>query len=90
MRARIALSGPSDIYLRLNLRHGPNTDTQVRKAAPGDPDPSDLRVDFDLAPMTFDTDRVTAAWVDLIVGSPAGQRIEVRDIVLSRRLRAML
>jgi hypothetical protein len=91
---RLALSGPTEIYTRLNLRHGPNTDAVVRKAAAagasGTSAETDLRVDFDLAPVAFDADTMTAAWVDIIVSRPAGLRIEVRDIILSRRLRAML
>lgn len=90
VRAQLALSGPSEIYLRLNLRHGPNTDTQVRRASPGGTDGTVLQADFDLASIAFAPERMTAAWLDLIIGRPAGLRIELRDIVLSRRLRAAL
>ncbi len=93
LRADLALSGPTDGYARLNLRHGPNTDTVVRKVVLGpapDTRGSGLGADFDLATVAFDANRLTAAWVDLILSQPAGLQIDLRDIVLSRRLRAML
>jgi hypothetical protein len=90
VRAQVTLSGPTEVYLRLNLRHGPNTDAQVRRADMGGKDGTDLRSDFDLASLAFDPERMTAAWLDLIVSRPERLRIELRDIVLSRRLRAAL
>jgi hypothetical protein len=94
MRAQLALSGPTEVYARLNLRHGPNTDALIRKAMVGaaasGSDVTDLQVDFDLATVAIEADRMAAGWVDLIVSRPEGLRLEVRDIVLSRRLRAVL
>lgn len=91
VHALLGLSGPAEVHVRLNLRHGPNTDSLTRKAPHGamTGDPA-VRIDFDLASAGFETGRIEAAWLDLLVSRPAATRIEWRDVVLSRRLRAML
>ena len=87
VRANLQVTGPTDVFVRLNLRHGPNTETLVRQTTAGI---QDTRTDFDLATVAFRADQVESAWVDLIVSRPAGIRLALRDLVVSHRLRAEL
>jgi Family of unknown function (DUF6478) len=45
-------------------------------------------VEFDLAYAKFNEKRVERAWIDLIFDRPAMNRIELRDVAFSRRIRA--
>jgi hypothetical protein len=86
-RARMTLSPPCEVYLRLNLRHGPNTATVTRQVPWGE---EEVRVNFDLDAAAFDARRMTGAWVDLILDRPEMTRCEIDRLMLSRRLRAAL
>lgn len=76
-----------ELFGRLNIRHGPNTEQVVREF-PMDADR--MSVDFDLAYTELDEKRVERAWLDLIFERPEMNRITLRDLVLSRRPRAEL
>jgi hypothetical protein len=85
--ARLRRSPPGEVFLRLNLRHGPNTAALTRQPPWGE---EDVRMAFDLAAMRFDPGRITGAWIDVIFDRPAMTRCEVDGLRLSRRLRAAL
>lgn len=76
-----------EAFARLNVQHGPNTE-QI---------PQEMHLDgakgsvaFDLAYSNLNEKRVEKAWVDLIFENPRMNRIDLRDVTLSRRLRAPL
>ena len=78
---------PLEVFARLNIRHGPNTEQAVREFPM---DASEMTVDFDLAYTEMDELRIERAWLDLIFEGPEMNQITVRDFTLSRRPRAEL
>lgn len=78
---------PVEIFARLNLRHGPNTEQIVRELPQGE---RRIATEFDLAHVGIGQRRVERAWIDLIFGRPEMNRLLLRDVVLSRRPRAEL
>ena len=85
--AVIVAESPIEMFARLNVKHGPNTEQLVREMPRGS---QDVVVEFDLAYAKFNEKRVERAWVDLIFDRPAMNRIDLRDVSFSRRLRADL
>jgi hypothetical protein len=83
----IELEKPLEIFARLNIRHGPNTEQIVREL-PLHQD--DLSVEFDLAYTKLNEKRVERMWLDLIFEGPEMNQITLRDITLSRYPRAEL
>lgn len=77
---------PLEMFARLNVRHGPNTDRIVREF-PMDQD-TDQMVEFDLAYSKINEKRIEHAWIDLIVEGPQMNQIILHDITVSRRPRA--
>ena len=82
---RIEAERPMEIFTRLNVKHGPNTEQIVREvdmrhAAP--------EMEFDLAYTEIAEPRIERAWIDIIFGDPRMNRVSLRDMVVSRRLRA--
>lgn len=78
---------PLEIFARLNIRHGPNTEQIVREL-PQDDDRT--MVEFDLAYTKLNEKRVERIWLDLIFEGPEMNQIILRDVTLSRRPRAEL
>jgi hypothetical protein len=76
---------PLTAYARLNVKAGPNNE-QVTRQVPLSG--SRAYCEFDLAYMTFRDQKVDQVWIDLFVEDPAMTRILIRDVILSRRLRA--
>jgi hypothetical protein len=74
-----------EIFARLNVRHGPNTEQLVRELPPGE---AEVAVDFDLAYTKLNEKRVERLWLDLIFEGPEMNRIVLRDVTLTRRPRA--
>lgn len=74
-----------EIFARINLRHGPNTEQIVCELSlpAGEP-----MVEFDLACTRMNEKRVEKAWIDLIFEGPAFNQVVLRDLVLSRSPRA--
>ncbi|PPB82414.1 hypothetical protein LV82_00344 [Albidovulum inexpectatum] len=81
MRSETAIGASA----RLNVRHGPNTDHQLRDIAF---DNDHGMAEFDLGYTEIDEARIEKAWIDLILSRPAMTRIEIMDLVLSRYPRA--
>jgi hypothetical protein len=87
MDAVAELERPLEIFARLNVRNGPNTEQIVREL----PRQADQhRVEFDLAYAKFNEKRVDRVWVDIIFDSPQMNEIILRDLTFSRRPRAQI
>ena len=74
---------PVEMFARLNIRHGPNTEQIVREIGRDDP-----VVEFDLAYSDINEKRIGGLWLDLIIDRPAMNRIVFRDVTLARYPRA--
>lgn len=81
----VELEKPLEIYARLNIRHGPNTEQMVRQL---DLSEDELTVEFDLAYAKISEKRVEKLWLDIIFEGPEMNQIILRDVTLSRRPRA--
>ncbi|MHC0052151.1 DUF6478 family protein [Actibacterium sp. D379-3] len=78
---------PLEIFARLNIRHGPNTEQIVRELPLSE---EDVFVEFDLAYTKLNEKRIERMWLDLIFEGPEMNEIILRDVTLSRRARAEL
>lgn len=76
---------PLEIFARLNVKHGPNTEQVVRELPLCQ---GATWVEFDLAYTKMNEKRVEKAWVDLIFEGPQMNQIVVRDLTFSRHPRA--
>ncbi|RME18720.1 MAG: hypothetical protein D6801_00665 [Alphaproteobacteria bacterium] len=85
MTAVVETERPLEIFARLNVRHGPNTEQLVRELPLGT---GEIVVEFDLAYSNMNEKRVEAAWVDLIFEGPQMNQVTLRDVTFSRRPRA--
>jgi len=83
----IELEKPLEIFARLNIKHGPNTEQVVREL-PLHQD--EVMVEFDLAYTGLNEKRVERMWLDLIFEGPEMNQILLRDLTFSRRPRAEL
>ena len=78
---------PLEIFARLNVRHGPNSEQIVRELPL---DQKEVRVEFDLAYSNLNEKRVEKAWIDLIFEGAEMNEIIIRDLTFSRRPRAQI
>ncbi len=76
---------PTAVFARLNVKNGPNTE-QILLTLPEDK--PETMVEFDLAYSGLNEKRAERMWVDLMIESPAMNRINIRDLTLSRYPRA--
>lgn len=76
-----------EIFARLNIKHGPNTEQLVRELPMREVDKT---VEFDLAYSKLNEKRVERMWLDLIFEEPQMNQITIRDLTLTRRPRADL
>lgn len=76
---------PLEIFARLNIKHGPNTEQVVRELPLNEQSPI---VEFDLAYTKLNEKRVDAIWLDLIFEGPEMNQVTLRDMTISRRPRA--
>ena len=84
---RVKAERPLELFARLNVRHGPNTEQVVREVPPGN---GGRMVEFDLAYSQMNERRVERAWLDLIFERPQFNEIRISDVTLTRRPRAAL
>ena len=78
---------PVGLYVRLNLRCGPNVVSMLQelpKEGPG------AQVAFDLAYSDMDPDRLESGWIDVMFERPALLELTLRDVILKRTRRADL
>ncbi len=87
LNCKVEMEKPIEIFARLNVRHGPNTEQLVRELPLSQ---EDTWVEFDLAYSKINEKRVERAWVDLIFEGPEMNQIVIRDLTLSRHPRAEL
>lgn len=83
----VAMERPLEIYARLNIVHGPNTEQIVRELPVGQ---DEVVAEFDLAYTRMNEKRVERAWLDLIFEGPEMNQIVIRDVTMSRRPRLAL
>lgn len=83
----LELEKPLEIFARLNIKHGPNTEQLVRELPLGE---DGGMVEFDLGYSNLNEKRVERMWLDLIFERPEMNRVVLRDLTFSRRLRADL
>ena len=83
----IEMEKPIEIFARLNIRHGPNTEQMVQELPLNK---SEVTAEFDLAYSNLNEKRVEKAWIDLIFEGPEMNQIMLRDLTFSRRPRAQL
>jgi len=83
----VDLEKPLDVFARLNIRHGPNTEQIVRELPLA---AQETTVEFDLAYSNLNEKRIERGWIDLIFENPAMSQVILRDVTFSRRPRAAL
>jgi hypothetical protein len=83
----IEMEKPLEIFVRLNIKHGPNSEQLVREVPLNE---ENLMVEFDLAYSKMNEKRVERAWIDLIFEGPEMNQVVIRDLTFSRRPRAAL
>ena len=83
----VEMEEPLEMFARLNVKHGPNTEQLVRELPLHE---TDVFVEFDLAYSKLNEKRVERAWIDLIFENPRMNRVVMRDLTFSRRPRAAL
>ena len=87
VNALVSMEKPIEIFARLNIQHGPNTEQLVREFPTGQ---DETFVEFDLAYSNINERRVSKAWIDLIFEGPEMNQVTLRDLTFSRRPRAQL
>lgn len=83
----VEMEKPLEIFARLNIKHGPNTEQIVRELPLG---AEEVMVEFDLAYTKLNEKRVEKMWLDLIFEGPQMNQVTLRDVTFSRRPRAEL
>ncbi|KAE9632317.1 hypothetical protein FEE96_00630 [Parasedimentitalea maritima] len=76
-----------EIFARLNIKHGPNTEQLVRELPLNE---QSVMVEFDLAYSRLNEKRIEKIWLDLIFESPDMNQVILRDLTFSRHLRAAI
>ncbi|WBU54045.1 DUF6478 family protein [Paracoccus sp. SCSIO 75233] len=85
----ILVESEADVYVRLNIGNGPNTETLLRHI--GDPKAGELMtsvIEFDLATTEMNEKRLDNIWLDFIVEQPTANKISLREMIFSRHPRA--
>lgn len=83
----VDMEKPLEIFARLNIKHGPNTEQIVRELPLHE---REVMVEFDLAYTKMNEKRIERMWVDLIFEGPEMNQIVLRDVTFSRSPRADL
>ena len=83
----VEMEKPLEIFARLNIKHGPNTEQIVRELPLHE---EEVMVEFDLAYTKLNERRIERAWLDLIFEGPEMNQVTIRDLTFSRRPRAEL
>lgn len=83
----VEMEKPLEIFLRLNIKHGPNTEQIVRELPLGG---EEEMVEFDLAYTKLNEKRIEKMWLDVIFEGPQMNQVTLRDLTFSRRPRAEL
>ncbi len=84
----VQLERPAEIFLRLNIRQGPNTEELVSELIPGERPDSPLSAEFDLGFHQIKPAKLDHAWIDLIIDRPEMNLVRIDDLTVTRRPRA--
>ncbi|CUH87001.1 hypothetical protein PH5382_00920 [Phaeobacter sp. CECT 5382] len=76
---------PIEVFARLNIRHGPNTEQLVREFPLGE---KNVSVEYDLAYSNLNEKRIEKIWLDLIFEAPDMNQVILRDLTFARHRRA--
>lgn len=87
MNAYVATEQKIEMFARLNIKHGPNTEQITVELPLAD---TDVMVEFDLAYADINEKRVEGMWLDLIFENPQMNEVELRDMTFCRYPRAAL
>ncbi|AXC48586.1 hypothetical protein DRW48_01735 [Paracoccus suum] len=91
LETEIEIERRIEVFARLNIKNGPNTDQQQAHLGWMQADRRNRHVsEFDLAPTEINPERLESAWLDLIFEAPAMNAVVLRDLVLSRHRRAQV
>lgn len=91
LETEIEIERGIEVYARLNIENGPNTDQQQVHLGWMQADRRNRHVsEFDLAETEINPERLQSAWLDLIFEAPAMNAMILRDLVLSRHRRAQV
>lgn len=85
MSSIIDAEKPIEVFARLNIKHGPNTEQVVLELPVNQ---AEVVVEFDLAYSDLNEKRVERMWLDLIFEGPEMNQITIRDLTLCRYPRA--
>ncbi|SFD65043.1 DUF6478 family protein [Roseivivax sediminis] len=83
----VEMETPLEIFVRLNVQHGPNVEQIVRELPLHR---HGTRVEFDLAYTRLKDKRVDKLWTDIIFEGSQMNQVVLRDLTFSRRPRAEL
>ncbi len=78
---------PIEIFARLNIKHGPNSEQIVRELPLHE---QEVMVEFDLAYSRLNEKRIEKIWLDLIFEAPDMNQVILRDLTFCRVRRAAL
>lgn len=87
LRAIMETEKPIEVFARLNIKHGPNTEQLVLELPMGQ---EEVMVEFDLAYSDLNEKRIEAMWLDLIFEGPEMNQVTIRDLTFCRYPRAEL
>jgi uncharacterized protein DUF6478 len=87
VNTNIETEKPLEIFCRLNIKHGPNTEQIVRELPLNE---EDVMVEFDLAYSHLNEKRIERVWLDLIFEAPDFNQVVLRDVTFVRQLRAAI
>lgn len=89
LETTLVLERPMNVYARLNVGHGPNVDEllQMLRGMEGGLQSQQV-VEFDLAYTEMNEKRLERIWLDLIFEKPRMSAVEMRELFLSRHMRA--
>ncbi|NVO22034.1 DUF6478 family protein [Donghicola mangrovi] len=86
MDTQIEIEKPLEIFARLNIKHGPNTEQIVREVPLQHG--GEMMVEFDLGYTQIAENRLESAWVDLIFEGAQMNEVTIRDLTFCRLPRA--
>lgn len=91
LKTSIELERPLEIYARLNIGNGPNTEEMLRHLGGMSAGGTNTHAtEFDLALTEMNEKRLEKIWLDLIIEKPVMNAVLIRDMILSRQPRANL
>lgn len=89
LETTLAVERPINVYARLNVGHGPNVDELLQHLGGMEGSlQSQQVVEFDLAYTKMNEKRLEKIWLDLIFEAPRMSAVEMRELFLSRHMRA--